>query len=435
MGKRRKIQENDWRYDVLHWLVDRTTKVSYRRLRYIGTERIPKDGAVIYAPNHTGTLMDALIVLAMSHEPTVFIARADIFKNPKLAKMFRFFKMAPIMRMRDGIEEVKKNNKTIEMAADVLKDRIPLCIFPEGKHQTKYSLQPLSKGIFRIALQAKEQLGDTPLYIVPMGIRYGNFFRFRSTVTLQVGNPINVGEFIAKNEDKTPQELMNLMRGCLDERMKETILYIPNDEEYDAKNEICAAVSAKLLKEHKPCGNDTLVTANQEAARRIEEMKSEKPEAAARLIASADEAVKMRRKMGISLKSVTGQPTMLSIILKSLLLLVTLPYTLATMLLTLPIIAIGNMLTKKFKDRAFHNSVRYVLHLVLWPLLLIIYTAIAFATMPPLWAACAVAAAMPAPAVAQETFRAARLIVSDFRLLRCKPLMAKYNEIRNLFFN
>lgn len=435
MGKRRKIQENDWRYDVLHWLVDRTTKASYRRIRYIGTERIPKDGAVIYAPNHTGTLMDALIVVAMSHEPTVFIARADIFKNPKLARLFRFFKMAPIMRMRDGIEEVKKNNKTIEMAADVLKDRIPLCIFPEGKHQTKYSLQPLSKGIFRIALQAKEQLGDTPLYIVPMGIRYGNFFRFRSTVTLQVGNPINVGEFIAKNEDRTPQELMNLMRGCLDERMKETILYIPNDEEYDAKNEICAAVSAKLLKEHKPCGNDPLVTANQEAARRIEEMKSEKPEAAARLIASADEAVKMRRKMGISLKSVTKQPKMLSIILKSLLLLVTLPYTLATMLLTLPIIAIGNMLTKKFKDRAFHNSVRYVLHLVLWPLLLIIYTAIAFATMPPLWAACAVAATLPAPAVAQETFRAARLIVSDFRLLRCKPLMAKYNEIRNLFFN
>lgn len=435
MGKRRKIQENDWRYDVLHWLVDRTTKASYRRIRYIGTERIPKDGAVIYAPNHTGTLMDALIVVAMSHEPTVFIARADIFKNPKLARLFRFFKMAPIMRMRDGIEEVKKNNKTIEMAADVLKDRIPLCIFPEGKHQTKYSLQPLSKGIFRIALQAKEQLGDTPLYIVPMGIRYGNFFRFRSTVTLQVGNPINVGEFIAKNEDRTPQELMNLMRGCLDERMKETILYIPNDEEYDAKSEICAAVSAKLLKEHKPCGNDPLVTANQEAARRIVTMKDEKPEAAARLIASADEAVKMRRKMGISLKSVTGQPKMLSIILKSLLLLVTLPYTLATMILTLPIIAIGNMLTKKFKDRAFHNSVRYVLHLVLWPLLLIIYTAIAFATMPPLWSACAVAAALPAPAVAQETFRAARLIVSDFRLLRCKPLMAKYNEIRNLFFN
>lgn len=435
MGKRRKIQENDWRYDVLHWLVERTTKASYRRIRYIGTERIPKDGAVIYAPNHTGTLMDALIVVAMSHEPTVFIARADIFKNPKLARLFRFFKMAPIMRMRDGIEEVKKNNKTIEMAADVLKDRIPLCIFPEGKHQTKYSLQPLSKGIFRIALQAKEQLGDTPLYIVPMGIRYGNFFRFRSTVTLQVGNPINVGEFIAKNEDKTPQELMNLMRGCLDERMKETILYIPNDEEYDAKNEICAAVSAKLLKEHKPCGNDPLVTANQEAARRIGEMKSERPETAARLIASADEAVKMRRKMGISLKSVTKQPKILSIILKSLLLLVTLPYTLATMILTLPIIAIGNMLTKKFKDRAFHNSVRYVLHLVLWPLLLIIYTAIAFATMPPLWAACAVAAALPAPAVAQETFRAARLIVSDFRLLRCKPLMAKYNEIRNLFFN
>lgn len=434
MGKRKKLQEKDWRYNILHWIVDMTTKASYRRIKYIGTERIPKDGAVIFAPNHTGTLMDAMVVLAMNHGPKVFIARADIFKNPKLAKMFRFFKMAPIMRMRDGIEEVKKNNKTIEIAADVLKDRVPLCIFPEGKHQTKYSLQPLSKGIFRIALQAKELLGDTPLYIVPMGIRYGNFFRFRSTASLQVGNPINVGEFIAQNNDKTPQELMNMMKRDLEERMKETILYIPNDEEYDAKNEVCAAVSAKQLK-HKSRGTDQLVAANQEAESRIESMKSGKSATAERLIALGNEAAAMRRKEGISLRSVAKQPTMLSVILRSLLLLVTLPYTLATMVLTLPIAAIGNVLTKKFKDIAFHNSVRFVLLLILWPLLMIIYTAVAFACLPPLWATCAIVATLPAPAVAQDTFRAMRMVLSDYKLLRNKPLMAKYNEIRNLFFN
>lgn len=435
MGRRKKLQDSDWRYNILHCCVSLTTKASYRSIKYIGLERIPKDGAVIFAPNHTGTLMDALVVVAMNNSPKVFIARADIFRNPKLAKLFHLFKMMPIMRMRDGIEEVKKNNKTIEIAADVLKDKVPLCIFPEGTHQTKYSMLPLSKGIFRIALQAKELLGDTPLYIVPMGIRYGNFFRFRSKVSLQVGNPINVGEFLSEHVEKTPQEQMNLMRRCLDERMKETILYIPNDEEYYAKNEICAAVYAKQLKEYESNGIDRMVAANQEAARHIEAMKNKKPADAERLIALGNEAVAMRRKNGISLKSVVKEPTMLSIILRSLILLATLPYTLATMVLTLPLTATSHALTGKFKDTAFHNSVRFVLLLILWPLLLIIYTAIAFICLPPLWAACAIVAALPAPAVAQDTFRSIRMITSDFKILRCKPLMAKYNEIRNLFFN
>lgn len=435
MAKRRKIQDNDWRYDILHSIVSFTLKASYRTITYTGMERIPQDGAVIFAPNHSGALLDALVVVAMDSKPKVFLARADIFKNPNMAKMFNFFKMMPIMRMRDGIEEVKKNNRTIEVAADVLKDRVPLCIFPEGTHQTKYSMLPLSKGIFRIALQAKELLGDTPLYIVPMGIRYGNFFRFRSSARVQVGNPINVGEIIAENEEKTPQEQMNIMRKLLDEGMKENILYIPNDEEYDAKNEICAAVSGEQFKKHTPDGTEPLVAVNKEAAKRIESLKEENPDVAQRLIALGKEASQMRRRMQISLASVVKRPTLLSQAFRLLLLLITLPYTLIATVLTLPLAAVGTMLTKKFKDLAFHNSVRFVLLLVLWPLLMIIYAVIAFVSMPVQWALCAILAIFPSPAVAQDTYRAVRMVVSDFKLWRCKPLKAKYDEIRNIFFN
>ena len=434
MGKRKKIQERDSLYDFLHILVDGVTKASYSSVKFEGMERIPKDGAVIFAPNHTGALMDAMVMLAMDGKPKVFLARADIFKNPKLAKIFRFCKMMPIMRMRDGIEEVKKNNRTIEIAADVLKDRMPLCIFPEGTHQTKYSMLPLSKGIFRIALQAKELLGDAPLYIVPIGIRYGNFYRFRSTLRVRVGSPVDVGGIIAGNSDMTPQEQMNVMKRCLEERMKENILYIPNDHEYDAKNEICATVSEMQLEKHIPDGKDPMLAVNQEAIKRIDELKEKKPEIAKRLIALGDEASVMRKACGISMKSVAKQPTTMSILLKSLLLLATLPYTFATMVLTLPLTGVSLLLTKKFKDKAFHNSVRFVLMLLLWPLLMIIYTIVAYIYMSPLWATCAVLAAVPSPAVAQDSFRAMRLAVSDFKILRNKPLVAKYNEIKKMFF-
>ena len=196
MAQEKRIQDYDSLYSFLRHYVDFMVKMSYRDLRYVGRERLPKDGAIIYAPNHTGTLMDALVLLAMDRSPKVFVARADIFKKPLLREIFTFLKIMPIMRMRDGIEEVKRNNETIERAVDVLRDRVPFCIFPEGTHQTKYSSLPLSKGIFRIAFQARELLAETPLYIVPIGIHYGSFFRFRSTVRVQIGTPINVGEFI-----------------------------------------------------------------------------------------------------------------------------------------------------------------------------------------------------------------------------------------------
>ena len=150
MSKNRikKIQDYDRLYSMLFHYVRFSVKQSYRSILLVGEENIPKDGAIIFAPNHTNTLMDALVVLAYNCQPKVFVARADIFRNRKLAQIFTFLKIMPIMRQRDGISAVKKNQETIDKAVDVLKDRIPFCIFPEGTHQAKYSSLPLSKGIF-----------------------------------------------------------------------------------------------------------------------------------------------------------------------------------------------------------------------------------------------------------------------------------------------
>ena len=432
MSRRKRLQDNDRFYNFLHILVNFAVKSSYRYIKFIGKERIPKDAAVIFAPNHTGTLMDALVLLAMDNKPKVFIARADIFRNTTAAKMLAFCKMIPIMRMRDGIEEVKKNNKTIETAAGVLRDEVPLCIFPEGTHQAKYSMLPLSKGIFRIALEAKELLGEKPLYIIPVGIRYGNFFRFRSSARVQFGNPINVGEFIAEHSGNTVPEQINMMRELLDERMKENLHYIPNDEDYNAKNEICAALYATEYKKKKKETENPVVYINKESAERIEKLKEENPEAAEKLIALGNKARKLRLLNGISLKSVAKPRTPLTQAARALLLLITLPYTLFTSICTLPLTITSILLGKKFKDKAFLNSVRLVIRLLLWPLIFIIYTVIAFVFLPNLWAVAIVVALLPAIIVTQDAHRTVRMAVSDFKLLRCKPLKQLYDEIREI---
>ena len=442
MKKEKKIQDYDVVYDVLRYYVDFALKVSYRNLRYVGRENVPQDGAVIYAPNHTNALMDALVILAMDHKAKVFVARADIFRNPTLAKVLSFLKIMPIMRMRDGMDEVRKNNETIEKAVDVLRDKVPFCIFPEGQHQAKYSSLPLSKGIFRIAFQAQELMSDMPLYIVPVGIRYGHFFRFRSTVRVQVGDPINVKEFLAQNPDNTPQEQMNILKDILAERMRSSIFYIPDDENYDATFEICAATVKSQVKRYarKSGGKklhrlDAHFLANNEIVKYIADLKQENPEKAAKLLKLGDDAFKLRKSKKINIESVSLKYPVLSRILKSLFVIAVLPYCLPVSILTLPIKALLGFLFTKLKDQAFHNSVRYVVNLVLWPILMIIYAVIAYSLLPWQWALPLTLVLLPAPIVAHETWRLIRLAISDIRYFFCKDLQKKHREIKKMVFS
>jgi 1-acyl-sn-glycerol-3-phosphate acyltransferase len=441
MAKVKKIQDFNLAYAILRYYVDITLKLSYRNIRYVGRENIPQDGAVIYAPNHTNALMDALVILAMDRRAKVFVARADIFKFPILAKIFTFLKIMPIMRMRDGLDEVRRNNETIEKAVDVLRDKVPFCIFPEGQHQAKYSSLPLSKGIFRIAFQAQEMMPDVPLYIVPVGIRYGNFFRFRSTVSVHVVEPINVGEFIAAHKEQTTQEQMNIMREDLTERMKSSILYIPNDDDYEAKYEVCATIVKAQAKKVKQSSAEPLheldahFQANRLTVKQIDRLMDEQPERAAELLKLGREAAVLRRSRHISLDSISIKYPVLSRILKLLFFIVALPYCIPVSVLTLPIKLVCMFVCHLMKDKAFHNSARYLVNLVLWPILMIIYAVIAYSFLPWQWVLPVTIVLMPAPIVAHETWRVLRVLISDVKLLFFTELRDKYAKIRNIMFN
>lgn len=438
MKKTKRVQDYDFWYDFLRYYVDCVLKLSYRKIRYVGRERIPTDGAVIYAPNHTNTLMDALVILAMDHKAKVFVARADIFRNPKIAKILSWLKMMPIMRARDGYDEIKKNQETFDRAVSVLRDRVPFCIFPEGRHQAKFSSLPLSKGIFRIAFQAQEQMPDMPLYIVPIGIRYGSFFRFRSTARVQIGEPINVREYIAQHGNRSQAEQMVEMKDILAERMQQSIFYIPNDENYYTVYEICAATVKQQAKlHHKPKQNklDAHFEANNITCHQIEQLKEQEPEKAKQLLQLGAEASAIRRSKRISLASVSVRFPILSRILKTLFVILTLPYCAPVSILTLPIKGLCAFLFTKFKDKAFYNSVRFLVNLVIWPLLMIIYSIVAYCLLPWYWALPLTLALLPAPIVAHEVWRLLRLFGSDIRLIADSNLRAKYRQIRQIMFN
>lgn len=441
MGKKntKKIQDYDRGYNLLYKYVSFVLKLSYSKILHVGKESIPQDGAIIFAPNHTNALMDALVTLCIDCKPKVFVARADIFRNRKLAKILTFLKIMPIMRQRDGFNAVKKNQEIINKSVDVLKDKIPFCIFPEGTHLAKYSSLPLSKGIFRIAFQAHEQMPQMPLYIIPVGLRYGNLFRYRSTIRLQFGTPINVGKFIAENSHLTPQEQINSMRELLVERMRNTIFHIPNDEDYNATYEICNAAepieTEELLKEKgnkKKHSLERQFLANNNTLKRIEALKENAPEKARKLLELGNEANKLREKKGIDIESAAVKKPLISRTKRILLTLITLPYTLPASLLASPVVLLCKYIFTKLKDPAFRNSVRFLMNLFVWPLMLVIYSIIALVQLPLWMALAAILLTMPAPIAAHELWKSVRLIASDIKLMRNKKLSKIYSQIRKI---
>ena len=238
MGKN-KIYEKNLGYTLLKPIVDWNLRHSYRKVEVQGYENIPDDGALLFAPNHCNTLMDALVMLRANKGTTVFGARADMFKRPFIAKIMYFLRILPMARQRDGLRNVLKNYETTDTIVEILENDVAFCMYPEGRHRPAHSLLPLGKGAFRAALAANAKFGDRkPVYIVPVGIEYGDYFRYRSTSLVTYGKAINITEFVKSLEVENEAQMMEPLRQELTRRMSGLITYIKDDEDYAGKWEL-----------------------------------------------------------------------------------------------------------------------------------------------------------------------------------------------------
>ena len=363
-----KIQDDNWLYSLLKPHVDHHTNRAFRRFRIVGKDNIP-EGACVFGSNHCNALMDAMVILATSCDKKVFIARGDIFQNPKTAKILRWLRILPIYRIRDGIGAVRdKNGDTMDQAIDVMHDEVPLYLFPEATHRTKHSLRPLSKGIFHIALDANRKFGhEKPVFIVPVGLEYGDYFRLRSTILLSYGEPINVTEFMKGREGDNEAVIINELKAILRERMAKLISFIPDeDEDYDAIWELAKIKAGKRrgsLEKH--------LENNKRTISEIIDFKQKEPEKAKSLFDKVNTFAKHRKDAKVSIKTITNKVTFGKTLLKTLLVLLGLPFYVAAAVMTCPIWIVSAFILKDLKDKAFRNTTSYVVELLLQPLVMV----------------------------------------------------------------
>ena len=237
-------------YSIFRPLVDYGTYNHYRSVTIKGRENLPQHDAYILAPCHQNALMDALLILLIHPRPIAFLARADIFQKKAQAKALNFLRIGPVYRIRDGRDNLSRNDQVFRNSREVLEKGVPLCLMAEGTHNDKHQMLPLVKGMFRIACGTQKELGDKPLYIVPVGLDYDHYEDLYHNVCINIGKPIDVRPFMAEYETNEPVAL-NQMRQALAEGLGQQMHNVLANEHYDDEYAYCHLKTQETLKELK----------------------------------------------------------------------------------------------------------------------------------------------------------------------------------------
>jgi 1-acyl-sn-glycerol-3-phosphate acyltransferase len=189
------------------------------RFKVQGDHHIPTLGAAVLTCNHV-SFIDAVLLMAASPRPIVFVMDHRIFKIPVLGAMFRLAKAIPIA---PKAEDPVAYEQAFTRAAEVLRAGDLLAIFPEGGITRDGQLQPFKGGIMKV-LETAQAAGVQPP-VIPMALTnlWGSFFSrieqggamvrpFRRGTFSRVG--LNVGEPLAPAQ-VTPQALQTRVAGLL----------------------------------------------------------------------------------------------------------------------------------------------------------------------------------------------------------------------------
>ena len=185
--------------------------LTHKRIVINGRENIPVGKPIIFAANHQNALMDPLALSCTNPLQTLWLARADIFKNKLARPALKFMKMLPIYRIRDGKENLSNNEEVFNQVTQVLENRQSIALFPEAAHSGKRQMLVHRKAIPRIALEAEAKNDFTlELQIVPVGIYYDHYWNFNRTLVVQYGKPIGIDGYRERYAENGQNAMLSL---------------------------------------------------------------------------------------------------------------------------------------------------------------------------------------------------------------------------------
>lgn len=208
------------------WLVRKALRLYYPRIEVEGREFIPAGGAILFVANHPNSLLDPAVIGFTAQRPVHFFAKAPLFDVPVFGALMKALGMVPAYRGQDDKASVRKNLETLELGAQYLARGEAVGIFPEGRSHDREGVEQVRTGAARIATSAVQ--GGAALQIVPLGLNYERKERFRSSIWVRVGGPIDAAK-IFRDHAGEERKAMRQLTEEIDARLKQVVVHL--DEE------------------------------------------------------------------------------------------------------------------------------------------------------------------------------------------------------------
>lgn len=168
----------------------------FSTVRVHNPERIPNSGAVLIVANHHSGLVDPAVLISTLPRTPRFLAKAVLWdaKYLPLRPLLSLARAIPVHRQKDGGGD---NSSMFSATHEALQGGDAIALFGEGVSHDMPGLLDLRTGAARIALGV-----DGPVTIQPVGLIYDDRARYRSQVSVYVGQPIEVLGSVGGHQDR-----------------------------------------------------------------------------------------------------------------------------------------------------------------------------------------------------------------------------------------
>lgn len=212
--------------NVARWGVRKLLRLYYPRIEVEGRENVPASGPVLFVANHPNSLLDPVLIGHTVQRPVHFFAKAPIFDVPVLGDLMRALGMVPAYRGQDDKAAVRRNLETLEIGARQLLKGEAVGIFPEGKSHDREGVEQVRTGAARIAWAAVQ--GGAALTVVPLGLNYERKERFRSSVWVRIGEPLEARSIFHAAEGEERRAMRRLTEE-IDARLKRLVVHLAEE--------------------------------------------------------------------------------------------------------------------------------------------------------------------------------------------------------------
>ncbi|MGO8748172.1 MAG: lysophospholipid acyltransferase family protein [Thermoguttaceae bacterium] len=186
----------------------RLTAAILYRMRYTGTENIPREGGVVLAANHQSHL-DPPLISAGPPRRMNFLARKTLYGFTPFALLIRSFDAIPIDLDGSPMEGLRESIRRLKQGEMLL-------VFPEGSRTADGRVGPFESGIGVLARHSKATIVPTAIEgafdVWPKSRPYPHLRLGR--VEVQFGPPLLAEEIRRYRETELVAEIEKRVRTC-----------------------------------------------------------------------------------------------------------------------------------------------------------------------------------------------------------------------------